>query len=233
MAQNYEQQLKLLSGLSLGFGIAALVLLAFAVFLFIWLKIPQVFSEYRGKNAKKAMEEMAANSAESGSLISSSGKVKKKKDGSRKRTYSESLTDDISQKVPPVTDTVSSDMQYSSSAGMSTETMPMDDGFSEGSGATDALFNQYTENIMATGAPEMMETELLENMPPEENLTTVMQQPIEEDASTEVLSASELQRMQRPADEGTMVLDAAMLKRDGNVFVIEKSIVLIHTEKVI
>ena len=103
MAQNYEQQLKLLSGLSLGVGIAALVLLALAVFLFIWLKIPQVFSEYRGKSAKKAMAEMAANSAESGSLISSSGKVKKKKDGSRKRTYSESLTDDISQKVPPVT----------------------------------------------------------------------------------------------------------------------------------
>ena len=52
MAQNYEQQMKLLSGLSLGFGIAALVLLALAVFLFIWLKIPQVFSEYRGKNAR-------------------------------------------------------------------------------------------------------------------------------------------------------------------------------------
>lgn len=188
MAQNYEQQLKLLSGLSLGFGIAALVLLAFAVFLFIWLKIPQVFSEYRGKSAKKAMEEMASNSAESGSLISSSGKVKKKKDGSRKRTYSESLTDDISQKVPPVTDAVSS---------------------------------------------VMMETELLENIPPEENLTTVMQQPIAEEASAEVLSAAELQQIKRPAEEGTMVLDAAMLKRDGNVFVIEKSIVLIHTEKVI
>ena len=132
-----------------------------------------------------------------------------------------------------MTDTVSSDMQHSSSAGMSTETMPMDDGCSEGSGATEALFDQYTENIMAAGTSEMMETELLENMPPEENLTTVMQQPIEEEASTEVLSASELQKMQRPADEGTMVLDAAMLKRDGNVFVIEKSIVLIHTERVI
>ena len=188
MAQNYEQQMKLLSGLSLGFGIAALVLLALAVFLFIWLKIPQVFSEYRGKNARKAMEEMAANSAESGSLISSSGKVKKKKDGSRKRTYSESLTDDISQKVSPVTDTVSS---------------------------------------------IMMETEFLKKMPPEEKLTTVMQQPIEEEPSTEVLSESELHQLTRPADEGTMVLDAAMLKKDGNVFVIEKSIVLIHTEKVI
>ena len=228
MAQNYEQQMKLLSGLSLGFGIAALVLLALAVFLFIWLKIPQVFSEYRGKNARKAMEEMAANSAESGSLISSSGKVKKKKDGSRKRTYSESLTDDISQKVPPITDTVSSDMQYSSSAGMST-----DDSFDEGSEATDALSNQYVENTMAADTAEMLETELLENMPLEENLTTVMQQPIEEEPSTEVLSESKVHQLTRPADEGTMVLDAAMLKKDGNVFVIEKSIVLIHTEKVI
>ncbi len=228
MAQNYEQQMKLLSGLSLGFGIAALVLLALAVFLFIWLKIPQVFSEYRGKNARKAMEEMAANSAESGSLISSSGKVKKKKDGSRKRTYSESLTDDISQKVPPVTDTVSSDIQNPSSSAM-----PMDDSFDEGSEATDALSNQYVENTMAADTAEMLETELLENMPLEENLTTVMQQPIEEEPSTEVLSESKVHQLTRPADEGTMVLDAAMLKKDGNVFVIEKSIVLIHTEKVI
>lgn len=228
MAQNYEQQLKLLSGLSLGFGIAALVLLALAVFLFIWLKIPQVFSEYRGKNARKAMEEMAANSAESGSLISSSGKVKKKKDGSRKRTYSESLTDDISQKVPPITDTVSSDIQNPSSSAM-----PMDDSFDEGSEATDALSNQYIENTMAADTAEMLETELLENMPLEENLTTVMQQPIEEEPSTEVLSESKVHQLTRPADEGTMVLDAAMLKKDGNVFVIEKSIVLIHTEKVI
>ena len=228
MAQNYEQQMKLLSGLSLGFGIAALVLLALAVFLFIWLKIPQVFSEYRGKSAKKAMEEMASNSAESGSLISSSGKVKKKKDGSRKRTYSESLTDDISQKVPPITDTVSSDIQNPSSSAM-----PMDDSFDEGSEATDALSNQYIENTMAADTAEMLETELLENMPLEENLTTVMQQPIEEEPSTEVLSESKVHQLTRPADEGTMVLDAAMLKKDGNVFVIEKSIVLIHTEKVI
>ena len=228
MVRNYEQQLKLLSGLSLGFGIASLVLLALAVFLFIWLKIPQVFSEYRGKNARKAMEEMAANSAESGSLISSSGKVKKKKDGSRKRTYSESLTDDISQKVPPVTDTVSSDIQNPSSSAM-----PMDDSFDEGSEATDALSNQYIENTMAADTAEMLETELLENMPFEENLTTVMQQPIEEEPSTEVLSESKVHQLTRPADEGTMVLDAAMLKKDGNVFVIEKSIVLIHTEKVI
>ena len=228
MAQNYEQQMKLLSGLSLGFGIAALVLLALAVFLFIWLKIPQVFSEYRGKNARKAMEEMAANSAESGSLISSSGKVKKKKDGSRKRTYSESLTDDISQKVPPITDTVSSDIQNPSSSAM-----PMDDSFDEGSEATDALSNQYIENTMAADTAEMLETELLENMPLEENLPTVMQQPIEEEPSTEVLSESKVHQLTRPADEGTMVLDAAMLKKDGNVFVIEKSIVLIHTEKVI
>ena len=228
MAQNYEQQMKLLSGLSLGFGIAALVLLALAVFLFIWLKIPQVFSEYRGKNARKAMEEMAANSAESGSLISSSGKVKKKKDGSRKRTYSESLTDDISQKVSPVTDTVSSDIQNPSSSAM-----PMDDSFDEGSEATDALSNQYIENTMAADTAEMLETELLENMPLEENLTTVMQQPIEEEPSTEVLRESKVHQLTRPADEGTMVLDAAMLKKDGNVFVIEKSIVLIHTEKVI
>ena len=111
--------------------------------------------------------------------------------------------------------------------------MPMDDSFDEGSEATDALSNQYIENTMAADTAEMLETELLENMPLEENLTTVMQQPIEEEPSTEVLSESKVHQLTRPADEGTMVLDAAMLKKDGNVFVIEKSIVLIHTEKVI
>lgn len=45
-AQNIEQQIKLLSNLRLGFGIAALLFLALAIFLFFYLKIPQVFSEW-------------------------------------------------------------------------------------------------------------------------------------------------------------------------------------------
>lgn len=52
--QNIEQQIQLLSNLQLGFGIAALLFLALAIFLFFYLHIPQVFNEYRGKSAQKA-----------------------------------------------------------------------------------------------------------------------------------------------------------------------------------
>ena len=66
--QNIEQQIQLLSNLQLGFGIAALLFLALAIFLFFYLHIPQVFNEYRGKSAQKAMEEMAANSSDPGRI---------------------------------------------------------------------------------------------------------------------------------------------------------------------
>ena len=77
--QNIEQQIQLLSNLQLGFGIAALLFLALAIFLFFYLHIPQVFNEYRGKSAQKAMEEMAANSSDSGRIVSMDKKSKNKK----------------------------------------------------------------------------------------------------------------------------------------------------------
>ena len=90
--QNIEQQIQLLSNLQLGFGIAALLFLALAIFLFFYLHIPQVFNEYRGKSAQKAMEEMAANSSDSGRIVSMDKKSKNKKKGTtykyRIRAYS-------------------------------------------------------------------------------------------------------------------------------------------------
>lgn len=61
--QNIEQQIRFLSNLQLGFGIAALLFLALAIFLFFYLHIPQVFNEYRGKSAQKAMEERQLTAA--------------------------------------------------------------------------------------------------------------------------------------------------------------------------
>ena len=81
--QNIEQQIQLLSNLQLGFGIAALLFLALAIFLFFYLHIPQVFNEYRGKSAQKAMEEMAANSSDSGRIVSMDKKSKNKKKRNR------------------------------------------------------------------------------------------------------------------------------------------------------
>ena len=101
--QNIEQQIRLLSNLQLGFGIAALLFLALAIFLFFYLHIPQVFNEYRGKSAQKAMEEMAANSSDSGRIVSMNKKSKNKKKGTgqlvQRRHYTDNLTDDLSGRM--------------------------------------------------------------------------------------------------------------------------------------
>ena len=101
--QNIEQQIQLLSNLQLGFGIAALLFLALAIFLFCYLHIPQVFNEYRGKSAQKAMEEMAANSSDSGRIVSMDKKSKNKKKGTgqlvQRRHYTDNLTDDLSSRM--------------------------------------------------------------------------------------------------------------------------------------
>ena len=101
--QNIEQQIQLLSNLQLGFGIAALLFLALAIFLFFYLHIPQVFNEYRGKSAQKAMEEMAANSSDSGRIVSMDKKSKNKKKGTgqlvQRRHYTDNLTDDLSGRM--------------------------------------------------------------------------------------------------------------------------------------
>ena len=55
-AQNIEKQIQLLSTLHIGFMAAGIFFLILAVVLFIYLKIPEVFNEYRGKSAKKEME---------------------------------------------------------------------------------------------------------------------------------------------------------------------------------
>lgn len=101
--QNIEQQIRFLSNLQLGFGIAALLFLALAIFLFFYLHIPQVFNEYRGKSAQKAMEEMAANSSDSGCIVSMDKKSKNKKKGTgqlvQRRHYTDNLTDDLSGRM--------------------------------------------------------------------------------------------------------------------------------------
>ena len=91
-AQNIEKQIQLLSTLHIGFMAAGIFFLILAVVLFIYLKIPEVFNEYRGKSAKKEMEQMAANSSESGGLVThSSRNFKAKKNDPSKRYYTEEL----------------------------------------------------------------------------------------------------------------------------------------------
>ena len=190
--QNIEQQIQLLSNLQLGFGIAALLFLALAIFLFFYLHIPQVFNEYRGKSAQKAMEEMAANSSDSGPMDKKS-KNKKKGTGQlvQRRHYTDNLTDDLSgrmsQEFGEPTGQMNLNMANSSEAnGMMQETA------ANGSEATDVLDPSMIAN------------------------------PVQE-----------RQHVSTPEQEGTMVLDPNMLQHSNSTFEIERSIILIHTEKAI
>ena len=193
--QNIEQQIQLLSNLQLGFGIAALLFLALAIFLFFYLYIPQVFNEYRGKSAQKAMEEMAANSSDSGRIVSMDKKSKNKKKGTgqlvQRRHYTDNLTDDLSgrmsQEFGEPTGQMNLNMANSSEAnGMMQETA------ANGSEATDVLDPSMIAN------------------------------PVQE-----------RQHVSTPEQEGTMVLDPNMLQHSNSTFEIERSNIMIHTEKAI
>ena len=207
--QNIEQQIQLLSNLQLGFGIAALLFLALAIFLFFYLHIPQVFNEYRGKSAQKAMEEMAANSSDSGRIVSMDKKSKNKKKGTgqlvQRRHYTDNLTDDLSgrmsQEFGEPTGQMNLNMANSSEAnGMIQETA------ANGSEATDVL-----DAAMMSGAEA---TDVLE--------PSMIANPVQE-----------RQHVSTPEQEGTMVLDPNMLQHSNSTFEIERSIILIHTEKAI
>lgn len=279
--QNIEQQIQLLSNLQLGFGIAALLFLALAIFLFFYLHIPQVFNEYRGKSAQKAMEEMAANSSDSGRIVSMDKKSKNKKKGTgqlvQRRHYTDNLTDDlsgrISQEFGEPTGQMNLNMANSSEAnGMMQEpaangseaTDVLDQSMMSGSEATDVLDQSMMTGAEATDIldPSMMQgseaTDVLEpSMMAGSETTGALEPSMREDAqatdvlteamlqeggmaATDILDPSmianpvqERQHGSTPEQEGTMVLDPNMLQHSNSTFEIERSIILIHTEKVI
>lgn len=293
--QNIEQQIQLLSNLQLGFGIAALLFLALAIFLFFYLHIPQVFNEYRGKSAQKAMEEMAANSSDSGRIVSMDKKSKNKKKGTgqlvQRRHYTDNLTDDLSgrmsQEFGEPTGQMNLNMANSSEAnGMMQETAAngseatdvLDAAMMSGSEATDVLEPSMMTGSEATDVlnPSMMAgseaTDVLEpsmmtgseatdvldpSMMAGSEATGALDPSMREDAqatdilteamlqeggmaATDILDPSmianpvqERQHVSTPEQEGTMVLDPNMLQHSNSTFEIERSIILIHTEKVI
>ena len=279
--QNIEQQIQLLSNLQLGFGIAALLFLALAIFLFFYLHIPQVFNEYRGKSAQKAMEEMAANSSDSGRIVSMDKKSKNKKKGTgqlvQRRHYTDNLTDDLSgrmsQEFGEPTGQMNLNMANSSEAnGMMQEpaangseaTDILDPSMMTGSEATDVLDPSMMAGSEATDVldPSMMTgseaTDVLDpSMMTGSEATGALDPSMREDAqatdilteamlqeggmaATDILDPSmianpvqERQHGSTPEQEGTMVLDPNMLQHSNSTFEIERSIILIHTEKVI
>lgn len=79
--QNFEQQVVFYHNVFVYCAVAALIFLVIAVVLFFLLKIPKVFGEFTGRDAKRAIEEMMAENALSGSLTS----LKLGEDGQRRR----------------------------------------------------------------------------------------------------------------------------------------------------
>lgn len=279
--QNIEQQIRLLSNLQLGFGIAALLFLALAIFLFFYLHIPQVFNEYRGKSAQKSMEEMTANSSDSGRIVSMDKKSKNKKKGTgqlvQRRHYTDNLTDDLSgrmsQEFGEPTGQMNLNMANSSGAnGMMQETAAngseatdvLDPSMMAGSEATDVLDPSMMAGSEATDVldPSMMTgseaTDVLDpsmmagseatgaldpSMRADAQATDILTEDMLQEggmAATDILDPSmianpvqERQHASTPEQEGTMVLDPNMLQHSNSTFEIERSIILIHTEKVI
>lgn len=138
---------------------------------------------------------MAANSSDSGRIVSMDKKSKNKKKGTgqlvQRRHYTDNLTDDLSgrmsQEFGEPTGQMNLNMANSSEAnGMMQETA------ANGSEATDVLDPSMIAN------------------------------PVQE-----------RQHVSTPEQEGTMVLDPNMLQHSNSTFEIERSIILIHTEKAI
>ena len=279
--QNIEQQIQLLSNLQLGFGIAALLFLALAIFLFFYLHIPQVFNEYRGKSAQKAMEEMAANSSDSGCIVSMDKKSKNKKKGTgqlvQRRHYTDNLTDDLSGRMsqefgeptgqmnlnmanssenngmmqePAANGSEATDVLDASMMSGAEATDVLEPSMMAGSEATDVLDQSMMSGSEATDVlePFMMAgsetTGALEpSMREDAQATDILTEAMLQEggmAATDILDPSmianpvqERQHGSTPEQEGTMVLDPNMLQHSNSTFEIERSIILIHTEKVI
>lgn len=240
-AQNIEKQIQLLSTLHIGFMTAGIFFLILAVVLFIYLKIPEVFNEYRGKSAKKEMEQMAANSSESGGLVThSSRNFKAKKNDPSKRYYTEELHQEFE----------STPVQLASGQQPFAETKPQEAAFqSQAEEGTELLDEQATE-VLGEKPTELLggsATEVLDEKPTEvlggteteildQNVAELLQPEASEEAdenATEVLTEEKPTEKIKVKEQGTMVLDASMLKQNKGVFEIERSIVLIHTDKVI
>lgn len=240
-AQNIEKQIQLLSTLHIGFMAAGIFFLILAVVLFIYLKIPEVFNEYRGKSAKKEMEQMAANSSESGGLVThSSRNFKAKKNDPSKRYYTEELHQEFE----------STPVQLASGQQPFAETKPQEAAFqSQAEEGTELLDEQATE-VLGEKPTELLggsATEVLDEKPTEvlggteteildQNVAELLQPEASEEAdenATEVLTEEKPTEKIKVKEQGTMVLDASMLKQNKGVFKIERSIVLIHTDKVI
>lgn len=250
--QDYEKLIDLYHNINIYCLVGALIFLALAVFLFFWLKIPQVLGELTGRTAQKAIAEMLAENAESGSLTS----VKVGHDGRRQRKArtgtlgtgrlqkntgrtSKKFTEDITGSN--LNSFPNAAQAYGTNGAAAYEQTTMSTNMYEGSEPTGSLDNygsQPTDVLDSYGSQPTdvldsygsQPTDVLDNYgsQPTDVLSSYVSQPVNGFSSYESAPV-----YQAPESE-TMVLDQSVMNMNtGFVFQIERSIVEIHTNEVI
>ena len=217
--QNFEELVNLYHNINVYCAIAALVFLVIAIVLFFQMKIPRIFGELTGRTAQKAIDEMMAENASSGSLTS----MKIDEDGRRHRKGRTGA-------LP--TGRLRKNIGRTGSLNQSNPS---------GSLRTDPLGQMQGGNDMMSGQQNSIEKS---HVQPPETMDNFGSQPTDvlngygsQMAGQSVDAMSNSGRnadgpvYQEPKSE-TMVLNRNLMT--GNkVFVIERSIVEIHTDEVI
>lgn len=241
-AQNIEKQIQLLSTLHIGFMAAGIFFLILAVVLFIYLKIPEVFNEYRGKSAKKWNRWLQTHPSPAAWLHTAAGTSKQKRTIQASGIIRKSCIRNLNLRRCSCHPD-SSHLQRQNRRRRPFRARRLD------AGATEVLDEQATE-VLGEKPTELLggsATEVLDEKPTEvlggteteildQNAAELLQPEASEEAdenATEVLTEEKPTEKIKIKEQGTMVLDASMLKQNKGVFEIERSIVLIHTDKVI
>lgn len=247
-AQNFEQQVTFYHNINVYCAIAALVFLIIAIVLFFILKIPQVLGEITGRKAQKAIDEMTAENS-SGALASrklredgrrqrrgrtgtlSTGRLKKNtrvhSGGLNSGRFGSDSAGPVSMSGETPTDPLRGNAAGpagASSSALGAWKQPED---TFGSSATDVLDNFGSEQTDVLDNFGSEQTDVLDNFGSEQ---TDILNGSPHGPQTGNLTQGQDVVYQQPASE-TMVLNQSMTS--GNAFVIERSIVEIHTDEVI
>lgn len=178
--QNFEGQVAFYHNIFVYCAIAALIFLAISVTLFFVLKISKVFSEFTGRDARRAIEQMVAENALSGSLTS----LRLGEDGRRRRRgrtgalATGRLRKNTTVRTGNLTQSmVTAQMETSTSGKIQSESAAVQDTFGSaetdvldtfGSAETDVL--DSLQNTAYSGGGESAQQEVSETMVLEQNM---------------------------------------------------------------
>lgn len=178
--QNFEGQVAFYHNIFVYCAIAALIFLVISVTLFFVLKIYKVFSEFTGRDARRAIEQMVAENALSGSLTS----LRLGEDGRRRRRgrtgalATGRLRKNTTVRTGNLTQSmVTAQMETSTSGKIQSESAAVQDTFGStktdvldtfGSAETDVL--DSLQNTAYSGGGENAQQEVSETMVLEQNM---------------------------------------------------------------